>query len=357
MLRLPSLIGAGALVAVLASVLLLGSSNVATACACGGLLSSDPSLRVADEVALVTGDGSTETVVMRLNLTTTADNAALVAPTPAPATVTAAPADLFDDLAGLGAENRDGPALDDRLGTLVGVGGHDGRCDGGGPTVLRQVQLGPLEATTLSGGDLAGVQKWLQDNGYQLRPEISDGLEPYLREGWSVVAMRLNTGTPVESLNGPLAPVTLNFAADELMYPMRMSAQAKSPQTVVTYTLGVAPDAAHRPGLRRPRPSRSTTPAPIAGRTDNATLTRLAGEPGSGDYLTKMTTTIIDPAAITSDFRFAPAPTDEPLQRVSYRYEYTDVTLLLLGGAVVLFMAAVVVIVLIRRARRRTTAP
>ncbi len=357
MLGLRSLIGGCALVAVLASVLLLGSSTVATACACGGLLSSDPSLRVADEVALVTGDGSTETAVIRLNLSTTADNAALVVPTPAPATVTAAPAELFDDLAGLSA-----PRIETvRRWTIGGFGaaaseGRTAGAPGGGPTVLRQVQLGPLGATTLSGGDLAGVQKWLQDNGYQLRPEISDGLEPYLREGWSVVAMRLNTGTPVESLNGPLAPVTLNFAADELTYPMRMSAQAKSPQTVVTYTLG-----AYR--MQRTDPDSATQTVEIdyagsiAGRTDNATLTRLAGEPGSGDYLTKMTTTIIDPAAITSDFRFGPAPTDEPLQRVAYRYEYTDVTLLLLGGAVVLLTAAVGVIVLIRRERRRTTAP
>jgi len=62
--RWPSLIGVCALVAVIA---LTGSPGVAIACACGGVLSSDPALRVADEMALITGDGSTETAVMRLS--------------------------------------------------------------------------------------------------------------------------------------------------------------------------------------------------------------------------------------------------------------------------------------------------
>jgi hypothetical protein len=345
-----SLVGVVALVAVLA----LASPGAATACACGGLLSSDPSLRIADEMALITGDGSSETVVMRLNLSTTADNAALVVATPAPATVTAASPDLFDDLAELSA-----PRVETVRRWTIGWGdaaASEGAMAGapggaaGDPTVLRQVQLGPLEATTLSGGDLAGVQKWLQDNGYQLRPEISAGLEPYLREGWSVVAMRLTSSEP---LNGPLAPVTLKFASDELIYPMRMSAQAKSPQTVVIYTLG-----AHR--MQRVDPDLATQyveidyAGSISGRTGDATLPE-----ASGDYLTKMTTSVVDPAAITSDFQFGAAPNDEPFQRVIYRYEYVNLTLLILGGAAALFAAlvATVVVLLSRRARRRTTAP
>ncbi|MGZ8802073.1 MAG: DUF2330 domain-containing protein [Mycobacterium sp.] len=354
--RWPSLIGVCALVAVLAPATLLSSSNVATACACGGLLSSDPSLRVADEVALVSGDGSTETVVMRLNLSTTADDAALVVPTPSPATVTAASPDLFDELAELTA-----PRVETVRRWTIGWGGASASegamagAPGGAPTVLRQVQLGPLEATTLSGGDLTGVQKWLQDNDYQLQPEISAGLEPYLREGWSVVAMRLSSTEP---LNGPLAPVTITFPksmpSDELIYPMRMSAQAKSPQTVVIYTLG-----AHR--MQRTDPDSSGQfvdidyAGSIADRPDDPTLVEASG---SGSYLTKMSTTIVDPAAITSDFQFAAAPTDEPFQRVVHRYEYVDLTLLIPGGAVVLFTASVVAAMLLsRRARRRTTAP
>jgi hypothetical protein len=50
-----------------------------------------------------------------------------------------------------------------------------------------------------------------------------------------MVAMRL---TSTDQLNGRLAPVKLVFASDRLVYPMRMSAAAQTPQRVVVYTLG-----------------------------------------------------------------------------------------------------------------------
>lgn len=351
MVRWWSLIAAGALFAAP-----LVAPGAATACACGGLLSSDPSLRVADELALVTGDGALETVVMRLNLSTSADNAALVMPTPTPAAVTDAPPELFDVLADLSA-----PRVETVRKWVIGWGGAaspEGMTAGalpgagsGAPTVLDQVQLGPLEATTLSGGDLAGVQKWLADNGYELRSEISAGLDPYLREGWSIVAMRLTTQD--SSLTGPLAPVKLTFESHELIYPMRMSAQATSPQTVVIYTLGE-----HR--MQRTDPDALSQyvdidyAGSVDGRTDEPMLTELAS---NGAYLTKMTSSIVEPEAITSDFLFAPAPTDEPFQRVVYRYEYVNMTLMILAGVVMIPVAAgVLTIVLIRRGRRRPTA-
>lgn len=352
MLRWSSLVGVCLLLATI-----LGAPGVATACACGAVLSSDPSLQVADELALLTGDGTTETVVMRLNLSTSADNAALVMPTPAPATVTDAPADLFGELADLSA-----PRIETVRRWMVGWGGamaSEGAMAGapgsgpGDPTVLAQVQLGPLEATTLSGGDLAGVRKWLADNGYELRPEVSAGLAPYLSEGWSVVAMRLTTDDA--SLAGPLAPVMLTFASRELIYPMRMSAEATTPQTVTIYTLGE-----HRMVRTDDDASiqyvKDDYAGSIAGRTVHPTLTELSV---SGAFLTKTTTMITDPIEITSDFQFAPAPTDDPFQPVVHRYERVDLTPWVLAGAVVLVVAAAVLAgaLLTRRVRRRPTAP
>lgn len=356
MVRWSSLVGVCFLV-----MALLTAPGMATACACGGVLSSDPSLQVADELALVTGDGVTETVVMRLNLSTSAADAALVIPTPAPATVTAAPHDLFDHLEELSA-----PRIETVTQWTVGWGGFGSASDGvtagapgsgpGDPAVLAQVQLGPLEATTLSGGDLTGVRKWLSANGYDLHPEISAGLSPYLSDGWSVVAMRLTTDDA--SLDGPLAPVRLTFPhaapPDELIYPMRMSAHAKSPQTATIYTLGE-----HR--MMRTDDDVALQAVDqdyagsIAGRTEDPTLAELSS---AGTFLTKVTTSIVDPAEITSDFVFAQAPTDEPFQRVVRRYETVDLTLPAMGAAVVLVVAAAVLAgaVLTRRVRRRPTA-
>jgi hypothetical protein len=315
----------------------------ASACACGGIVSPDVDARIADEVALLAGDGGIETVVMRLNMRSNADNAALVIPTPTPATVSAAGPTVFDTLERLTAPRVQtvrhwtfGGAPRSDLDTAAPMG------TAAQPTVVRQVRLGPLEATTLAGGGLAGVRDWLRDNGYALRPEISAGLEPYLRDGWSVVAMRLVAPGP---LDGGLDPVRLTFASEQLVYPMRMSAHADSPQRVVIYTLGdhrmqrVDSDAAGQTVSVDYAGS-------IAGRTDDPTVTELARH---GAYLTRSSTQIGDPGAITTDFEFADAPDDEPFQRVIYRHEYTDITPLLFGAGLVAVALLAVGMLVVRR--------
>ncbi len=315
MIRWWSLLGAAG---VFAGSALVGLSapGIATACACGGVLSHDVTARVADEMAVVTTDGTTETVVMRLNLESTTDNAALVVPTPTPAKVDSASETLFDELQELSAPRVE-TVRDWTFGSVLpGASPPEGvAATAGVPAALDQVHLGPLEATTLSGGSLTGVQDWLTAHGYVLRQEISAGLDPYLREGWSVVAMRLTSTAP---LNGPLAPVKLNFASDRLVYPMRMSAQARSPQNVVIYTLGE-----HR--MAR-------------GDADAATQ--------------RMSTWIGDPGAITSDFEFVAAPNDEPFKRVVYRHENYDITIpVLVGAAAAVFLAVLAAAVVVVRRR------
>lgn len=343
MIRWWSSLGAAGVVAGSALVG-LGAPGIATACACGGVLSHDVTTRVADEVALVTTDGTTETVVMRLNLESTTDNAALVVPTPTPAKVDSASETLFDELQELSAPRVE-TVRDWTFGSVLpGASPPEGvAATAGVPAVLDQVHLGPLEATTVSGGSLTGVQDWLTAHGYVLRQEISAGLDPYLREGWSVVAMRLTSTAP---LNGPLAPVKLTFASDRLVYPMRMSAQARSPQNVVIYTLGE-----HR--MARGDADAATQPVEtdyagtIADRADDPTLSELPG-----DYLTRMSTWIGDPAAITSDFEFVAAPNDEPFQRVVYRHETYDITIpVLAGAAAAVFLAVLAAAVVVVRRR------
>ena len=81
-----------------AGTLVGGTGAPAAACACGGIVSSDLGARVTGEQALLAMNGGTETIVMRLDVDSVADNAALIVPTPAPATVTAAGPGLFPEL-------------------------------------------------------------------------------------------------------------------------------------------------------------------------------------------------------------------------------------------------------------------
>lgn len=285
------------------ATLLAAPGGTARACACGGIVSPDLDARVTGEQGLVTFDGDVETIVMRLDVDSVADNAALVVPTPTPATATQADPAIFTEL-----ERLTAPRIEHHSGERPDLD-EAGAAAGSAPTVVAQVQLGPLEATTLTGGDLTGVREWLDGNGYAMRPEVSAQLQPYLSQGWSLVAMRLMGDKP---LDGQLDPIRLDFAAEEMVYPMRMSAAAKATQRVVIYTLAqhrmqrTDADAAHQ----------NVTvdyAGTIAGRTSDTTLTELAAK---NPYLTRISTTIAAPASITSDFAFGPAPTDDPYQRV-----------------------------------------
>jgi hypothetical protein len=336
MLRLLSLATAALLTA---GTLTVGSPGIAGACACGAVVSNDSDTRVADEQALVAADGHTETIILRLNLQSSNDDAALVFPTPTPATASQADRGVFDDLEALSA-----PRDESRYTLGLPVMRAGAPATGQAPSVLAQVQLGPVEATTLAGGDLTGVRQWLGDHGYTMRPEVVAHLDPYLQQGWSFVAMRLTGSAP---LNGTLPPVKLVFASDKLVYPMRLSAAARTSQRVLIYTL-----APHRTQRDDPDAASEVTEidyaGSIAGRGHDPTLVQLAA---AAPYLTRMTVTIYRPEQITSDFVFVPAPGDEAHQSVTYHN--TDISAFVLVGAVLLGLAlAGAVIVVVRRRRR-----
>ena len=333
------LIAAGLMAAGMA---LTSPGGTAGACACGGIVSPDLDAKVTGEQALVSLDAGTETIVMRLDMHSVADNAALIVPTPTPATASAAGPGMFGELERLTSPRRE------RAGAARTDLDEAGAVPGGAPTVVAQVQLGPLEATTLTGGDLSGVRHWLDSHGYTMRPEVSAQLDPYLRQGWSFVAMRL---TGREPLTGQLDPVRLDFASDQLVYPMRMSAAAKDVQHVVVYTLS-----RHR--MQRTDADAATQDVavdyagPIAGRSSDETLTELTRD---NPYLTRISTTITDPALIATDFTFGPAPTDDPYQRVIRGVEpagHTGVLLAIAASVIVVLVAAAVVTVLVVRYRR-----
>ncbi|MEV0250342.1 DUF2330 domain-containing protein [Nocardia sp. NPDC050712] len=323
----------------------IGALAPAAACACGGVALPRDANTVAsvhNEVALVDWDGRRETIVMQLALQSGTDNAALIVPTPAPAQVSAGTAATFAELKRLTApavhtERRWFWSADE--GAMAGAPG--------GPTVLGQVQLGPLEATTLTGGELDGVRNWLRDNGYVLRPEVVATLEPYLRAGWSFVAMRLTSSKP---LAGALDPVRLSFDSDRLVYPMRMSSAATAAQYVRLYVLSD-----HRVRRDDPDAGNQVVAVDFAGRIGAATDPDLAGPAAAGrDYLTELSIAIHQPSGITSDFGFAAAPSDTTYRQVIRRRE--DVALfgvpagppLLVGALLVL---AVGIGVVVRRVR------
>ncbi|GLP73865.1 hypothetical protein TUM20983_09750 [Mycobacterium antarcticum] len=330
-----------------AAVVLSLTAAPASACACGGFVSSDANASPGDELALIHWDGRVETLIMQLGLESNADDAALVVPTPTPAVAASASPALFEELRAMTA-----PRVEHTWQWWPDTGGGDdtagARGGPGAPTALAQVQLGPIEATTLTGGDLDGLTSWLTEHGYVMRSEMLASLAPYTREGWSFVAMRLTSPQP---LDGALDPVKLTFDADRLVYPMRMSAAARDAERVRLYAVSE-----HRLQRTDPDAAGQYTDYPFAGWVRTASDADLAEMIGGSAFLTEMYVDVYDPSRITSDFTFERAPQDTEYRAVVH--ETTDVSgYVVLAGVALIVIAIVLLAVVLLWRRRRVARP
>lgn len=284
-----------------------GIAAPAGACACGGAAPPDGAQVTVDhEVAIVRWDGDREEIVMRLALSADTGNTGLVVPTPSPATVALGDAAVFDAL-----ERQLEPVIVSEwdwwgdFGDGSSSGGAPGEC---GPQILDQVQLGPIEATTLAADDAEGLTQWLEENGYALPEPVVAQLAPYVDEGWSFVALKLVADVPFA---GELDPIRFTFDADELVYPMRMSAAAPSPPSVRLYLLGdhrfdVASSPAYREVL-------------FAGPATEPAVAAL------GAYLTVVELGFADAATIDRDIAIARSADDSTVTPTIVRTEVVEV--------------------------------
>jgi hypothetical protein len=357
-MKMPRTCGLVLVAAVLATLANVVVATPGYACACGAVVPPvGGQAAMNHEVALLHWNGSSETVVMQLALNADTNNVALVVPTPTPATVTAGDKATFAELDTLTA-----PRVEQRRHWVLGQPGSSARAPleaaaPRGPTVVNQVHLGPLEATTLAGGDLTGLQKWLDDNGYLIRPAVSDALGPYVRDGWSFVAIRLTSSEPIV---GGLNPVRMTFPSPQLVYPMRLSVAAPSPQQVTIFTLSdhrqqrTDADAASAAG--------QSVQVQFAGSVSADVHDPLLRELGTnhGGYLTKLQMNIPKPVQISSDFTFANAPNDDAYRQVVYvdRDVVIPIELIVFAGFlfIVIAVAVPVVIFVVRRRGQRANS-
>ncbi len=351
-MKMPRTCGLGLAAVVLATLTNVAIATPGYACACGAVVPPVGGQATMNrEVALAHWDGSSETIVMQLALNADTNNVALVVPTPTPATVTEGDKAAFTELDTLTA-----PRVQQRRHWVLGQPGSaaHGPLEAAaprGPTVVNQVRLGPLEATTLAGGDLSGLRKWLDDNGYAIRPAVSEALGPYIREGWSFVAIRLTSSDPIV---GGLNPVRMTFPSTQLVYPMRLSAAAAGPQQVTIFTLSD-----HRQQRTDADASAQAVQVQFAGNISAAVQHPLLREltANHGGYLTKLQVNIAQPDRISSDFTFGHAANDDTYRQVIYvdHDVVIPIELILFAGFVLAVIAATVIVLVVRSRRRRRT--
>ena len=315
----------------------------AAACACGAVISNSTAA-VNAETALITWDGTHETIDMVLLLKGQAADAAWIMPVPQGTVVSLGDRAVFGKLVAATA-----PRVEKQytFWPSFGVGDKSvvsGAQAPGGLSVTTS-EVGPFTVSTLSGTDPEAVNTWLADHGYPTKPALTATFAEYLADGWSIDAVKLTS--PGGQLAGSLDPLRMTFTASAPVYPIKLSQHARDVQGVTLYIA-----AAHRMEITR-QASPSYVEPVFAGRVVAADL-GLTPLDGHDVYLTAFTQ-ILQPSLITDDYAFGRAADDRPYQRVTY--ETVDMGWVPMLGAIVVLVgvAALVVVVAIRQGRSRST--
>ncbi|MFD5268628.1 DUF2330 domain-containing protein [Streptomyces sp. NPDC058335] len=336
----------------------------AYACGCGALVPGDQQrVAVGREVSVVRWDGAQEQIVMSLSVSGDADRAAWIMPVPGRATVKLGDPEILDQLTEATAperrerhyfwpqdgdwpltESNDGAGAAPQLpGAAPGVG------------VVGRERLGPFDVARLTATDPSALDDWLGDNGFAFPPRLETALQPYVDRRWEYVAVRLVPETAGTPLGGDLDPLHLTFASDTLVYPMRLSRLATTPQSLGLYVLADhRMEPVSRIGGGRPQ---VTFAGPVD--TEEGPLGELAaGTP----FLTALTQEFPEPSAISADHELRRTAQDTAYRRVVYQDRLLTVAgipvwlLTVVGGLAALVTGAVALGLRRGRARRRAAA-
>ncbi|WP_020126874.1 DUF2330 domain-containing protein [Streptomyces sp. 303MFCol5.2] len=332
----------------------------AYACGCGALLPGDQrQVVVGREVSVVRWDGAQEQIVMRLTVDGDAERAAWIMPVPHRATVELGAPELFDQLAAATApvhRTRHHFWPQDGDWPLTTGGDAAGPPPPGarpGVGVIGRERLGPFDVARLTATDPGDLDEWLRANDFTLPGSLKTALQPYVDRRWEYVAVRLTPESSGTALRGELEPLHLTFASDTLVYPMRLSRLAATPQSLGLYVLAAhRMEPASRIGGQRPRVT-------FAGPLDKATGPLAALAKGT-PFLTAVAQEFPRPSEISGDHELRRAATDAAYRQVIYEDRLLALAgipvwlLTVVGGLAVLNTVAVVLGVRWGRARRAT---
>jgi hypothetical protein len=187
--------------------------------ACAPVSPPGERVRIATESALIVWDDKTRTehFIRRASFETKVPYFGFLVPTPARPELAEAPDELFQHL-----EDWTKPEKQTKVvfeGINIGCGGATTRMSGG-VEVLAEQHVAGYNAAVLKADDVQALRDWLEQHGYDARPQLTQWLEPYIKEGWIVTAFQI-AKTDKEQQSLSTQAVRMSFRTDKPFFPYR----------------------------------------------------------------------------------------------------------------------------------------
>lgn len=173
----------------------------------------------------------TETLAISIAYEGTAEEFAWLIPTPNKPAVKRGSQNLFSNLEAL--TNSYNYSYKDSS-TGLGLGDATAQPESS-VSVVSEQQVEYYDVTVLTATDAQDLAEWFNENGFQYPKQYTYLLSDYIDNGWYFTALKLNQ-TVVDSYSvtsqlnsGQATPVVLTFAAENMVYPMRISSIVEDP--------------------------------------------------------------------------------------------------------------------------------
>jgi hypothetical protein len=259
------------------------------------------------------------------------------------------------------------PAEDDE--TVTADDGAPASGAGGGATdsgveVLDRRRLGSYEISTLAADDRDALIDWLDENGYDLPPDLAEGVDFYIDKGWLFTAAKV----VADESAGGLSPISVSFATREPVYPMYLSRAAPQPMELRLdivasgrVDLGGLGPVTRQPDREYEKGEAAAEPAPEVMPGRGVTM-RYSGEvPAPARPLAQgqpqMTSyrAMVQPATINDDPRLTVSSDREEFRPKVIEVDDVYLGEYFIGAVVVLVLAAGAALIVVQR-RRATRA-
>ncbi|MEZ6188622.1 MAG: DUF2330 domain-containing protein [Planctomycetota bacterium] len=102
---------------------------------------------------------------------------------------------------------------------LMKAGSADPRALTSGVEVLEVTHVAGYDAAVLRADDPAALERWLDERGYDPRPDLREWVQPYVEQGWVVTAFKYVGGDDPRVV---AQSVRMSFATDRPLFPYRV---------------------------------------------------------------------------------------------------------------------------------------